>query len=53
MVDGKIHGVAMGCLNDDPEIELSMHLYVGSKAKWETIAEGVPQYQEGPPEEYK
>lgn len=53
IVDGKIHGVAMGCLNDDPELELSMHLYVGSKAKWETIAEGVPQYQEGLPEEYK
>ncbi|MGB0910326.1 MAG: GFA family protein [Nitrospirales bacterium] len=53
IVDGKIHGIAMGCLNDDPEIELSMHLYVGSKAKWETIAEGVPQYQEGPPEEYE
>lgn len=48
---GEIHGVTLGCLNGDPEIELGMHIHVGSKAKWETIPEGVPQFQEGPPED--
>jgi len=44
----QIHGVTLGCINGDPEIELSRHIYVDSKAKWETIPEGVPQYREGP-----
>ena len=47
---GKIHGITLGCVNGDPEVELGRHIFVGSKAKWETIPEGVPQYQEGPPE---
>lgn len=46
--NGQIHGVTLGCLNGDPEIELGMHIYVGSKAKWEAIPEGVTQYEEGP-----
>lgn len=48
--EGNIHGVTLGCINGDPGIELSRHIYVGSKASWETIPEGVPQYQEGVPE---
>ncbi len=47
--NGVIHGVTLGCINDDPKVELCRHIYVGSKASWETIAEGVPQYEEGPP----
>ena len=45
--DGQIHGVTLGCLNGDPEVELGMHIYVGSKAKWETLPEGVTQYEKG------
>ena len=45
-----IHGVTLGCVNGDPQIELGKHIYVGSKASWEVIPEGVPQYQEGAPE---
>ena len=48
--NGKIHGITLGCVNGDPEVELGIHIYVGSKAKWETIPEGVPKFQEGPPE---
>ena len=48
--NGEIHGITLGCVNGDPEVELGMHIYVGSKAKWETIPEGVPQFQEGPKE---
>lgn len=31
-------------------LKLARHIYVGSKASWEIIAEGVPQYDEAPPE---
>lgn len=48
--NGVIHGVTLGCVNGDPDIELSRHIYVGSKAAWETIPEGVPLYEEGVPE---
>lgn len=51
VLDGTIHGVTLGCLNGDPEIELGMHIYVGSKAKWEVIPEGVLQFKEGAPED--
>jgi len=48
--NGAIHGVTLGCVNGDPKIELGRHIYVGSKARWEVIPEGVRQYQEGVPE---
>jgi hypothetical protein len=47
VVGGIIHGVTLGCVNDDPDVQLSRHIYVGSKASWETIPEGVVQYPAG------
>ncbi len=47
---GTIHGITLGSVNGDPEIEIGMHIYVGSKANWEIIPERVIKYQEGPPE---
>jgi hypothetical protein len=47
ILDGVIHGITLGCLNDDPEIQIGKHIYVGSKAQWEVIPEGVPQFKEG------
>lgn len=46
---GVVHGITLGCVNGDPDIKLGKHIYVGSKASWEVIAEGVPQYDESPP----
>lgn len=46
---GEVHGVTLGCLNEDPEIEIGRHIFVGSKAAWEVIPEGVLQYGEHPP----
>ncbi len=46
---GKVSGVTLGCVDGDPEISLGMHIFTGSKATWETIPEGVPQYEEWPP----
>jgi hypothetical protein len=45
--NGEVHGVTLGCVNGDPDIELGMHIYVGSKASWEKIPEGAVQYVEG------
>jgi len=45
-----VHGVTLGCVNGDPGVEIGRHIYVGSKAKWETIADGVPQYNEAAPD---
>jgi len=47
--NGQVHGVTLGCLNGDPDVEIGMHIYVGSKAKWEVMPEGVTQFQERPP----
>jgi len=49
LYDGSVHGVTLGCVNGEPDIMLEMHIFTGSKASWETIAEGIPQYEEWPP----
>ena len=38
--------VAMGTLADTPSIRPDHHIMVGSKAAWEEIADGLPQYAE-------
>lgn len=38
--------VAMGTLVDDPTIRPTQHIFVGSKAKWFTITDDLPQYEE-------
>ncbi len=48
--NGAVHGVTLGCVNGDPKVEITKHIYVGSKANWEVIPENVVQYQEGAPE---
>lgn len=47
---GKVHGVTLGCVNGDPKVELARHIYVGSKASWETISGDVVQYLENAPQ---
>ena len=37
--------VAMGTLHDDPSIRPTAHIFVGSKAVWFEITDGLPQYQ--------
>jgi len=44
--NGNVHGVTLGYLNGDPGLEIGRHIYVGSKAKWEVLPEGIVQYQE-------
>ncbi|BEU03233.1 aldehyde-activating protein [Agarivorans sp. OAG1] len=45
----EVHGVTLGCINGDPNIKLSRHIYVDSKASWELIPDGVPQFKKQVP----
>ena len=47
---GVVHGVTLGCVNGNPAVEIGKHIYVGSKASWEILPEGVVLFQEGPPD---
>jgi hypothetical protein len=44
--DGAFVHVAMGTLIDDPTIRPTAHIFVGSKARWFTITDDLPQYEE-------
>jgi hypothetical protein len=44
--DGAFVHVAMGTLIDDPTIRPTAHIFVGSKARWFTITDDRPQYEE-------
>ena len=44
--DGEYVHVAMGSLVDAPSIRPSEHIFVGSKAPWFEITDGLPQYEE-------
>ncbi len=48
---GEVNGISLGCVDGDPKIEIGMHIFVNSKASWEEIPEGVPQYAEWPPDD--
>jgi hypothetical protein len=43
--DGGFVHVAMGTLVDDPTIRPTHHIFVGSKAPWFAIGDGLPQYE--------
>lgn len=47
---GAVLGVTLGCVNGDPNVEIGRHIYVGSKASWEVMPDGVVQYDEAPPQ---
>ena len=44
--DGAYVHVAMGSLEDDPSIRPTEHIFVGSKAPWFEITDGLPQAEE-------
>jgi hypothetical protein len=46
---GTVHGVTLGCLNGNPDVEIGRHIFVGSKASWEVIPDGVETFEEGGP----
>jgi len=48
---GELCWVTLGCVEGDPHVTLGKHIFVGSKATWETIAGDVPQYEAWPPKD--
>ena len=46
--EDKVHGVTLGCVNGTPDVEIGCHIYVGSKANWEVMPEGLTTYEVGP-----
>ncbi len=42
--DGGYVHVTLGTLVDEPAIKPSAHIFVGSKASWELICDGLPQF---------
>lgn len=38
--------LAVGTLDDDPGVKPAHHIFVGSKAPWFDITDGLPQYAE-------
>lgn len=43
---GEVFQIMLGCINGDPEVEIGHHIYVGSKANWEKLPDGVTQFKE-------
>jgi hypothetical protein len=42
--NGEFAHVRLGILIDDPNIRPTFHIFVGSKAPWHTICDGLPQF---------
>jgi hypothetical protein len=49
LVGDVVHGVTLGCVNGDPKVEIGRHIFVGSKAAWEVMPEGVTSFDAGVP----
>jgi len=45
---GEVHGVTLGSVDGDPDVQIEMHIFVGSKAPWDHIGGHAPQYDELP-----
>ena len=43
---GMVH-LRLGTLNEAPSLRPQFHSYVGSKAEWDSICDGLPQYEAG------
>lgn len=41
-------GFPLGSLDDDPEIDVTMHIFVSDKAPWHHINDDLPQFPEFP-----
>ncbi|PZO75121.1 MAG: aldehyde-activating protein [Mesorhizobium amorphae] len=48
--EGTYVHVALGTLVDDPSLRPTAHIFVGSKAAWHVICDGLPQFEAFPPE---
>ena len=47
---GKMLGVTLGTLDEQPKVKTGHHIFVRSKLPWHEITDGLPQYDVYPPE---
>ena len=45
---GVVHSLTLGCMDGNPKVEIDRHIFVGSKASWELMPEGVTAFEEYP-----
>ncbi|MDH3646767.1 MAG: GFA family protein [Gammaproteobacteria bacterium] len=45
----KLGWVTLGTIEGDPGVRPQAHIFVGSKAPWYEITDGLPQFEEWPP----
>jgi hypothetical protein len=51
--DGGSHvTIPAGVLDDDPGVRPVVHIHVASKAPWHTITDGLPQFDDFPPQSF-
>jgi hypothetical protein len=43
------YGIPVGLIDGNPPLRVVEHIFVGSKAQWEAIADDAPQFDEFPP----
>ena len=49
---GTVTSITLGTVSGDPGIEPESHIFVGSKARWHTINDDLPQFDEWPPDSW-
>ncbi len=49
MVGDAVHGITLGSVDGDPEVDIEQHIFVGSKAPWDHIGGNAPQYSKHAP----
>lgn len=42
--------ISLGCVEGNPQVDIEYHQFVASSANWETICDGIKQYNEWPDE---
>ena len=45
VVNDRVHGVTLGCVNGDPQITIERHIFTASKASWDHIGGSAPQFE--------
>lgn len=46
-IDDSVHGVVLGCLNEEPELEEIHHIFVESKASWDKLPSDAKVFAKG------
>ena len=50
IVANEVHGVTLGTVDGDPGVQIEVHTFVGSKARWDHIGGSAPQFEAEAPD---